>query len=104
MRPQRNITKSIQTKYVRPIKRKPTLIVEKPIIKEKVDEIIKENKKEKQEDMNNIEISQVDALLQSEDNKPKRKVKIEKKDKGLYERTENSRIILTEDNKMLLND
>lgn len=104
MRPQRNITKSIQTKYVRPVKRKPTLIVEKPILEEKVEEIIKENKKEKNEDMNNIEISQVDALLQSEDNKPKRKVKIEKKEKGLIEHADNTRIILTEDNKMLLND
>lgn len=35
---------------------------------------------------------------------PKRKVKVEKKDKGLIERTENSTILLTEDNKMLLND
>ena len=35
---------------------------------------------------------------------PKRTVKREKKDKGLIERTENSTILLTEDNKMLLND
>ena len=35
---------------------------------------------------------------------PKRKVKVEKKDKGLIERTENSTILLTEDNKMVLND
>ena len=35
---------------------------------------------------------------------PKRKVKVEKKDKGLFERTENSVTVLTEDNKMLLND
>lgn len=35
---------------------------------------------------------------------PKRKVKVEKKDKGLFERTENSTILITEDNKMVLND
>ena len=35
---------------------------------------------------------------------PKRRVKVEKKDKGLIERTENSTILLTEDNKMVLTD
>ncbi len=30
--------------------------------------------------------------------------KREKKDKGLYERTEECKVLLTEDNKMLLND
>lgn len=35
---------------------------------------------------------------------PKRKVKVEKKDKGIYERTSNSTILLTEDNKLMLTD
>lgn len=35
---------------------------------------------------------------------PERKVKREKKDRGLYERTENSTILITEDNKFMLND
>ena len=35
---------------------------------------------------------------------PERKVKVEKKDRGLYERTSNSTILLTEDNKMMLTD
>lgn len=35
---------------------------------------------------------------------PERKVKIMKKDKGLYERTSNSTILLTEDNKLMLTD
>lgn len=35
---------------------------------------------------------------------PERKVKVEKKDKGLYERTQNSTILLTEDNKVMLTD
>lgn len=35
---------------------------------------------------------------------PERKVKVMKKDKGLYERTSNSTILLTEDNKLMLTD
>lgn len=35
---------------------------------------------------------------------PDRKVKVMKKDKGLYERTSNSTILLTEDNKLMLTD
>lgn len=35
---------------------------------------------------------------------PERKVKVEKKDKGLYERTKESTILLTEDNKIMLTD
>lgn len=35
---------------------------------------------------------------------PERKVKVIKKDKGLYERTSNSTILLTEDNKLMLTD
>ena len=60
------------------------------------------------EDMNTPEekLKQMEDLLNNVDMKqaPKRKTKIEKKDKGLIERTENSAILLTEDNKMLLND
>lgn len=36
--------------------------------------------------------------------KPKRKIKMEKKEKGLLERTEDSTILITEDNKTLLTD
>lgn len=35
---------------------------------------------------------------------PKNRVKVEKKEKGLLEKTSESTIILTEDNKMMLND
>jgi len=35
---------------------------------------------------------------------PERKVKVMKKEKGLYERTSNSTILLTEDNKLMLTD
>lgn len=35
---------------------------------------------------------------------PDRKVKVMRKDKGLYERTKESTILLTEDNKIMLTD
>ena len=35
---------------------------------------------------------------------PERNVKVIKKDKGLYERTKESTILLTEDNKLMLTD
>lgn len=124
MRPHRNITKTIQHKYVRPMRRrnvqlkvdtslisdKKEVINEIPIIEEIKEEKVEQketNKEEiKKEDMNTIDVNQVNAILQAEEETklPKRKVKVEKKDKGLFERTENSRVILTEDNKMLLND
>lgn len=104
MRPQKFITKNIKYKNVRQSK-KAQVIIEEPIMNDVVQNK-EENKKEiLKEDMNNVDMNQVDALLQAEETKlPKRKVKVEKKDKGLFERTENSRVILTEDNKMLLND
>lgn len=112
MRPQRHIIKNIKNKYVRQssrpqVKLKIDKIVEneQPIIKEEVINKTENNKEIITEDMNNVDVNQIDTLLQSEEAKlPKRKVKVEKKEKGLFERTENSRVILTEDNKMLLND
>lgn len=64
----------------------------------------KENKKQKKnKDMvNENKLSQMEAIMATE--LPKANVKVEKGDKGLYERTENSTILLTEDNKMLLTD
>ena len=55
---------------------------------------------------NKENLAQVEELLNDiKTNKvPKRKPKVIKKNEGLIERTENDRIILTEDNKMLLND
>ena len=35
---------------------------------------------------------------------PEREVKIVKRDRGLYERTQNSKILITEDNKLMLTD
>ena len=64
----------------------------------------KENKRQKKnKDMvNENKLSQMEAIIATE--LPKANVKVEKGDKGLYERTENSTILLTEDNKMLLTD
>lgn len=67
--------------------------------KEENNDII-ENTEEK--DMTNESFQKAEQILSGDI--PEVKVKIEKKEKGLYERTENSTIMLTEDNKMLLND
>ena len=91
----RFIGKKITKKYVRPNSNRG--IPHKVAPKEEIIE-----KKTKETDMND-KIEQVKTALDIE-KAPKRKVKVEKKDKGLYERTEESTILLTEDNKLLLND
>lgn len=91
----RFIGKKITKRYVRPNSNRG--IPHKVAPKEEIIE-----KKTKEIDMND-KIEQVKTALDIE-KAPKRKVKVEKKDKGLYERTEESTILLTEDNKMLLND
>lgn len=65
----------------------------------------KNNSKDMKNNEENIKMVE-DIINSSSDSKKslKRKVKIEKKDKGLIERTEESTIVLTEDNKRLLND
>lgn len=93
---QRFIGKKPYKKIVRPISNsaKPHKVSDKQI----------KNKKEKPKEENmNEKISKINDILDVE-KLPKRKVKVEKKDKGLIERTENSTILITEDNKMLLND
>ena len=81
-------------------------VVEETVTKEAVikETPKKENKKQKKnKDMvNENKLSQMEAIFATE--LPKANVKVEKGDKGLYERTENSTILLTEDNKMLLTD
>ena len=64
---------------------------------------VTENKGHKTEkEMADERIEKIESIMGTK--APKRKVKVEKKDKGLIERTENSTILLTEDNKMVLND
>lgn len=99
---QRFIRKTKRVKYVRNRKSY------NPSIKVDLRHTETDNKEEKiKEDMNMDKntIEQIENIM-SVDTKPipKRRTKVERKDKGLIERTENSTILLTEDNKMLLND
>lgn len=48
-------------------------------------------------------VTKVNNILDGQ-NIPEKKVKVIKKDKGLYERTSNSTILITEDNKLMLTD
>lgn len=108
-------------KYVRPIRNSnvphKVTVIEKPLetletVGEKTEEV-KEEQAENTTDVVNNEIGEankdmderlekVEALMNAK--APKRKVKVEKKDKGIIERTENSTVLLTEDNKMMLTD
>ena len=93
--------KNPHKKYVRQF---PNSIV-KHVIQPKVDkkETNEENKEIKtNKEMADERLEKIESIIGTK--APKRKVKIEKKDKGLIERTENSTILLTEDNKMVLND
>ena len=93
--------KNPHKKYVRQF---PNSIV-KHIIQPKVDkkETVEENKEiKKDKEMADERLEKIENIIGSK--APKRKVTVEKKDKGLIERTENSTILLTEDNKMVLND
>lgn len=53
--------------------------------------------------MDNNILSDVKNILDGHE-LPKMNVKIEKKDRGLFERTSDSTILLTEDNKIMLTD
>lgn len=102
---QRFISKRPQNKYVRPIRN--SQIVHKIHVAEQPNIDTVAEKKEKNEDTTmNSKIAQITQVLDttSKGSTPRRRVKTEKKDKGLIERTEDSTILLTEDNKMLLND
>ena len=56
--------------------------------------------------MNNSrnKLEKINSILDKQEELPERKVKIERKDKGLFERTSESTVLLTEDNKILLTD
>lgn len=91
---QRFIGKKPNKKYVRPLYNNTM---------NKAVKVIENNEELIQDSTMNEKIEKIESILDAE-KAPKRKVKVEKKDKGLFERTENSTILLTEDNKMLLND
>lgn len=107
----RFINKTPSKKYIRPVRygamnHTVTNVVKKDDKKEekKAVEETKVNNIENSSEMNDKNLEKVKALVGGEVEVPKRRVKREKKDKGLIERTEGSEILLTEDNKMLLND
>lgn len=73
--------------------------VEEPV---KEEEPVKNKKEKKEKDMTLEQIEKAETLAKSV-NAPK-EVKVVKKDKGLIERTESAKIVLTEDNRQVLND
>ena len=62
------------------------------------------NKEEKTESDMDENIEKIKQVMGNDVEIPERKVKVEKRDKGLPERTENSTTLITEDNKLVLND
>lgn len=72
-------------------------------VENKREESLEENKEIKTDkEMADDRLEKIEQIMGTK--APKRTIKREKKEKGLIERTENSTILLTEDNKMLLND
>lgn len=97
----RQFPNSIVKHIIQPKVDKKETIEENKVIEE--DKVIKEDKElKKDKKMADERLEKIEKIIGSK--APKRKVKVEKKDKGLIERTENSTILLTEDNKMVLND
>ena len=68
-----------------------------------VENIGEENNDKNTEPMNE-NIEKIKQIVGQDVEIPDCTIKYEKKDKGLIERTENSTILITEENKMLLND
>ena len=130
---QRFISKNSRRKFIRPVRNtmlnnrvettvfKPAaekeettpVIVEEPVEEKKPkrsrkkavksEKPVEENNEKNTEPMNE-NIEKIKQIVGQDVVIPEQKVKYEKKDKGLIERTENSTILITEENKMLLND
>lgn len=79
---------------------------EKPqIIEEKTPtETDNKNKKSKKKEKEMITMEQIERAENVVNGISQDNVKVIKKDKGLIERTESSKIIITEDNRQVLND
>lgn len=103
----RFIKKRPQNRYVRPFRNYQvirTVSVADP--NNKVEEVVVSDKEKITEnvDMDN-RIEKINQILDVKKGPNKRaSVKVEKKNQGLYERTEDSITLLNEDNKMLLKD
>ena len=89
-------------KNIEEVTEKPVINVETEINKvaEKKEPAKNKIKKDKKEMITKEQISAIEAA--AEGLKPE--VKVVKKDRGLIERTESSKIIITEDNRQVLND
>ena len=99
-------SKKVDIQETKPINKEEK--VEKPVqVKEDISQINSEknNKEENKVVMNTAEkVEMANKILAQQESMPKQKVKKIRKDKGLIERTESSKTILTEDNKELLID
>lgn len=60
------------------------------------------NKQEKPEEIMDERVNKAEEIMNNM--KAANHIKVVKKDKGLIERTESSKIVLTEDNRQVLND
>ena len=107
----RFLGKTPRNKLVRPIPNSRKMHTATSVVSdEKVTKVVKKEDDNKAETIkeNKEKVDMEDRLEKIENimnsKAPKRKVKVEKKDKGLIERTEESTILLTEDNKMVLMD
>lgn len=95
--------KSMHRKFVRPIP--PSAIVHKIEAPKEAEEkqVVDENKEVKEKvNMADERLEKIEKIVGTK--APSKKVKVEKKDRGLFERTKESTIVLTEDNQMLLTD
>lgn len=99
-------SKKVDIQETKPINKEEK--VEEPVqVKEDISQINSEknNKEENKVVMNTAEkVEMANKILAQQESMPKQKVKKIRKDKGLIERTESSKTILTEDNKELLID
>ncbi len=129
---QRFISRTGRRKFIRPVRNSilnkrveitegnsqdesTTIVVEEPVIEKKPakrtrkktvkteNNSVENNEKNNENDMNES-IEKIKKIVGQDVEIPEQTVKYEKKDKGLIERTENSTILITEENKMLLND
>ncbi len=129
---QRFISRTGRRKFIRPVRNSilnkrveitegnsqdesTTIVVEEPVIEKKhakrtrkktvktENNSVENNEKNNENDMNES-IEKIKKIVGQDVEIPEQTVKYEKKDKGLIERTENSTILITEENKMLLND
>lgn len=99
---QRFIIKHPRTEnYAVATSKKPTMI-ETPLVKEEVKESVVKKNNTKKKSNKNMDIDQIEKL--ASELTPEETTKKIKRDRGLIERTESSKIKITEDNKQLLTD